>query len=180
MKLFAGLQWRHRHREQTYGHGRREGRRGWKEWRDYHGNIHITTCKIDVQWEFAVWLRELKPRLCNNLEGWEGWEVRGRSRGRGHMSTYDWLMLMYGRNIVMQYYKAMLLQLKMSKFKSEKKTKNKNHLSYEGGGRGHMYTYDWFMLMYGRNHHNIVIILQLNIKLKNHILCLRVVYGLKQ
>ena len=123
MKLFAGLQWRRRHREQTYGHGRREGRRGWKEWRDYHGNIHITTCKIDVQWEFAVWLRELKPRLCNNLEGWEGLEVRGRSRGRGHMSTYDWLMLMYGRNIVMQYYKAMLLQLKMSKFKSEKKKK---------------------------------------------------------
>ena len=31
-------------------------------------------------------------------------------------------------------------------------------------GRGHMYTYGWFMLMYGRNHHNIVIILQLKIK----------------
>ena len=30
-------------------------------------------------------------------------------------------------------------------------------------GRGHMYTYDWSMLMYGRNHHNIVIILQLEI-----------------
>ena len=24
------------------------------------------------------------------------------------------------------------------------------------GGRGHMYTYGWFMLMYGRNQHNIV------------------------
>jgi len=24
MKLFAGQQWRHRHREQTYGHGRGE------------------------------------------------------------------------------------------------------------------------------------------------------------
>ena len=29
---------------------------------------------------------------------------------------------------------------------------------WEGGsrGRGHMYTYGWFMLMYGRNQHNIV------------------------
>ena len=36
-------------------------------------------------------------------------------------------MLMYGRNIVMQYYKAMILQLKMSKFKSEKKKKQKKN-----------------------------------------------------
>ena len=31
----------------------------------------------------------------------------------------------------------------------------------EGGGRGvqdagHMYTHGWFMLIYGKNHHNIV------------------------
>ena len=36
----------------------------------------------------------------------------------------------------------------------------------EGGGRGvqdgeHMYTHGWFMSMYGRNHYNIVISLQL-------------------
>ena len=31
-----------------------------------------TICKIDSQWEFAVWLRELKPGLCINLEGWDG------------------------------------------------------------------------------------------------------------
>ena len=34
--------------------------------------IYITICKIDNQWEFAVWLRELKPGLCDNLEGWDG------------------------------------------------------------------------------------------------------------
>ena len=28
--------------------------------------------KIDRQWEFAVWLRKLKQRLCTNLEGWDG------------------------------------------------------------------------------------------------------------
>ena len=25
-------------------------------------------CKIDSKWEFDVWLRELKQRLCDNLE----------------------------------------------------------------------------------------------------------------
>ena len=33
---------------------------------------YITICKIDSQWEFAVWLRELKLGLCNNQEGWDG------------------------------------------------------------------------------------------------------------
>ena len=36
-----------------------------------HGNIYITICKIDSQWELAVWLRDLKSGLCNNLEGWD-------------------------------------------------------------------------------------------------------------
>ena len=33
--------------------------------------IYITICKIDSQWEFAVWLRKLKQGLCINLEGWD-------------------------------------------------------------------------------------------------------------
>ena len=35
---------------------------------------YITICKIDSQWEFAVWLRKLKQGLCINLEGWDGKE----------------------------------------------------------------------------------------------------------
>ena len=35
-------------------------------------NIHITICKIESQWEFAVWLRKLNLGLCDNLEGWDG------------------------------------------------------------------------------------------------------------
>ena len=31
--------------------------------------IYNSICKIDSQWEFAVWLRELKQGLCDNLEG---------------------------------------------------------------------------------------------------------------
>ena len=33
---------------------------------------YITICKIDSQWEFAVWLRKLKQGLCINLQGWDG------------------------------------------------------------------------------------------------------------
>ena len=33
MKLFAGQQWRYRHREQTDGHGEWGGRRQWDAWR---------------------------------------------------------------------------------------------------------------------------------------------------
>ena len=33
---------------------------------------YITVCKIDSQWEFAVWLRKLKQALYINLEGWDG------------------------------------------------------------------------------------------------------------
>ena len=55
---------------------------------------NFTICKIDSQWEFAVWLREFKPGLCNNLEGWGG---EGGSRGRGYMYTYGWFILMFDR-----------------------------------------------------------------------------------
>ena len=90
MNLFAGQQWRNRYKEQTYGHRGRGGGRRW----DIESNMEIYSaiCKIDSQWEFAVWLRELKPGLCNNLEGWEG-----GSRGRGSMYTCGWFILRFDR-----------------------------------------------------------------------------------
>ena len=42
----------------------------------------ITICKIESQWEFAVWLRKLKKGLCINLEGWDG-EGHGREVQKG-------------------------------------------------------------------------------------------------
>ena len=45
-------------------------------------------CKIDSQWEFAVWLRKLKQGLCINLGGWMRREMGGRFKGRGYMYTY--------------------------------------------------------------------------------------------
>ena len=52
MILLAEQQRRCRHEEQTFGHS--EGRRGWDEWREQRGNVYITICKVDSQWEFAV------------------------------------------------------------------------------------------------------------------------------
>ena len=43
---------------------------------------YIIICKIDSQWEFAVWLRRLKQGLCIKLEGWTG-EGDGREVQKG-------------------------------------------------------------------------------------------------
>ena len=44
--------WRSRQREQAWGHS--AGRRRWDTLREEHGNIHITVCNIDNQWEISV------------------------------------------------------------------------------------------------------------------------------
>ena len=53
-----------------FGHGERvrEGERYEKS----NMETYITICKINSQWEFAVWFRKLKQGLCINLEGWDG------------------------------------------------------------------------------------------------------------
>ena len=56
--LFTGQQWRNRHKEQTYGHGERGGEG--EMYRKSNMETYITICKIDSQWEYAVWLRKLK------------------------------------------------------------------------------------------------------------------------
>ena len=46
------------------------GQRGREErWDAWKSNMesYITICKIDSQWEFAVFLREFKQGLCNKL-----------------------------------------------------------------------------------------------------------------
>ena len=42
-------------------------------------------CKIDSQWEAAVWAQGAQPGALCNLEGWDGMGVGGGSGGRGHM-----------------------------------------------------------------------------------------------
>ena len=49
---------------------------------EHPGLISFSICKIDSQREFAVRLRELRQRLCINLEGWDG-EGDGREVQKG-------------------------------------------------------------------------------------------------
>ena len=51
-------------------------------YRECNMEIHITICKIDSQWEFVVWFKELKQGLCNSLKGWDG-EGNGRGAQEG-------------------------------------------------------------------------------------------------
>ena len=54
----------------TYGPGERGGEG--EMYGKSNMETYITICKIDYQWEFAVWLRKLKQGLCINIEGWDG------------------------------------------------------------------------------------------------------------
>ena len=87
--LFTGQQWRKRHREWTYGHGERGGEG--EMYGKSNMETYITTCKIDSQQEFAVWLRKIKQGLCINLERQDG-EGDGRELQKGgdiYIYTYD-------------------------------------------------------------------------------------------
>ena len=79
-------------KQNRLGHGERGGEG--EMYRKSNMETHITICKIDIQWEFAVWLRKLKQGLCINLEGWD-WE--GGSKGMGYMCTYGCHMLRFDR-----------------------------------------------------------------------------------
>ena len=102
--LFAGQQWRNRHREQTYEHGEKGGEG--EICAESNKETYITICKIDGQWEFAVCLRKLKQGLCINLEGGMG-EVGGRFK-----SVHLWLIHVEVWQKTTKFCKAIILQLK--------------------------------------------------------------------
>ena len=78
--LFAGQQWRNRHREQTYRQGER-GKEG-EMYGESNMETYITVCKTDRHPEFAACFRKLKQGLCINLERWDG-EGVGREVQKG-------------------------------------------------------------------------------------------------
>ena len=49
----------------------------------------MTMCKLHNQWEFALWLTELKQGLGNNPERWAGVGAGREVRERGHRYTYS-------------------------------------------------------------------------------------------
>ena len=83
--LFTGQQWKNIHREQTHGHGERGGEG--EMYGKSNMETYITICKIDSQWEFAVWLRKLKQGLRINLEGSDAEGDRRELQKGGHICT---------------------------------------------------------------------------------------------
>ena len=67
--------------------------------------MYFTKRKMDNQWAFAVRHRELKPGVCNDLEGWDG--VGGRREGA---CVYPWLIHVDIWQKPTQYCKATIIQ----------------------------------------------------------------------
>ena len=105
--LFAGQQWRNRHRVQTYGHGERGGEG------EMHGKSNMETystiCKSGSQRESAVWLRKLKQGLCINIEGWMERKMEGSFKREG-IYVYLWLILVEAWQKTTKFCKAIILQ----------------------------------------------------------------------
>ena len=96
------------HREQTYRHGEKGGKG--KMYGKSNMETYITICKIDRQWEFAVWLRKLKQELCIYLEGWDGGgEMGGRFKRQG-IYVYFWLIHVEVWQKTAKFCKAIILQ----------------------------------------------------------------------
>ena len=57
------------------------------------GNMetYMTICKIDSQWEFAVWLRKLNRGSVSIQRGGMGREMGGRFKRKG-IYVYLWLI----------------------------------------------------------------------------------------
>ena len=125
--LFAGQQWRKRHREQTYGHGERGGEG--EMYGESDMETYITICKIDSQWEFAVCLRKLKQRLCINLEGWDGSRDGREVQEGGDICIYTYDMPVEVCQKTAKFCKAIILQLK-NKFKNPFIYVHKNKRKY--------------------------------------------------
>ena len=65
---------RHMHTGQRGGEGEMHG--------ESNMATYVTICKMDSQWEFAVWIRKLKQELSINLEGCN-WDGDGREVQKG-------------------------------------------------------------------------------------------------
>ena len=97
--------------------GKRGGEEGeGKMYGESNMEIYNATYKIDSKWEFAVWMRERKQGLCDNLEGWDG-EGDGRKVWEGWDMGVPMADSVDGWQKPTKYCKAIILQLKNKKIK---------------------------------------------------------------
>ena len=83
----------------------------WDEWREWQGNMHITVCKQTVGENLLHHSGSSDRSSATTTERHRmGWEVQGRSRGRGR--TVPRLIHADARQKATRYCQAILLQLK--------------------------------------------------------------------
>ena len=70
-------------------------------------------CKIDSQWEAAVWAQGAQPGALCNLEGWDEGEGQGVAQEEG-VYAYLWLIHTVVWQKPTQYCKAIIFQLKIN------------------------------------------------------------------
>ena len=75
--------------------------------------VYRVNIKVNLQWQFAVRLRVHTPGLCE-ARGGIGWEVGERFKKEGTY-VYLWLIHVEVWQKRTQYYKAIILQLKINK-----------------------------------------------------------------
>ena len=99
--------------------------KGGTKW-EHSMKTYTLPCVKHNQWEFAIWRRELKLVLCENLEGWDGvgggkevQEVaRSLQEGCKSMQVHAYLWLIHV-NVWLkpkQYFKVIILWLKINRF----------------------------------------------------------------
>ena len=98
MNLFAGQQWRRRHREETVDTGRSGGREGGREisWESSMETYTLLYIKQPMG-IFCVTQGGQPRALWQHRGGGTGRWTEGRFR-RVHIYTYGWFTLIYGRN----------------------------------------------------------------------------------
>ena len=76
--------------------------------------IYITISEMNDWWGFALWLREFKQGLCDNLEEWDG-KGDGREFWKEGTWVYLWLILGDVWQKTTKFSKAIILQIKKIK-----------------------------------------------------------------
>ena len=120
---FAGQQWRDRHREQTYGHRGRGGRRGWDVWRS-NRDTPITICKQRASGKLLEDAGRSDPVLSDNVEEWDG-AGGAREIGDGGDICIPSLSHLDVWQKPTQYCKVIILQIKTNKFLKIKNNEEK-------------------------------------------------------
>ena len=90
---------------------RGEGRRGWEEWRQQHGNVYTTMYKIDSGNLLYDTRRSTQYSVITERGG-VGWEVGGRRQGK---LVYPWLIHVDVLQKPTKDCKAIILPLKKKK-----------------------------------------------------------------